>query len=246
MLSDIDRWWQAYCASVTGLHAFRTDSGGLEPDAVSKIAVESADRAVEDHTKRVEAYSAQADPPWTGHARVELMGHRSYLGRIREIDRYGSRLGEVQVLLASGEYGSIIPFGGKSIYTITPIALEDALKELRPDKSLCCYGCGRRIRKLQWGETEYSDPPCVTCNECKTDCRKCGHYSGTYYGPCKIGIRRARGETCEKFQAAPTPVQDGDDHQVDTDDDDDERTDPEPNTLGTDARGHDSYFEPEP
>lgn len=166
MLSDSDRWWQAYCASVTGLHAFRLDSGGLEPDAVSKIAVESADRAVEDYTKHVEAYSAQADPTWTGHSRVELMGHRSYLGRIREIDRYGSRLGEVQELLASGEYGETHLWGGRALHTLTPITLDAALGELRDVRRYVqCECCSTVFDDVKWGHPLFDEPHPI-CAHC--------------------------------------------------------------------------------
>lgn len=205
---DQQLWCQAYLAAMTGLHAYSVMGecrSGLECKDVDALASESADLAV----KRLSEV-APNDPPWTGHARVELLGHRSYLGRIREIDRYGSRLGEVAPLNADGSYGEPIPFGGRSIYTITPVTLDDALKVLRPDKSLSCHDCGHRLRTLQWGDAEYSDPPRVVCDECKTDCRKCANYSGAYYGPCKVGIHRARGKTCEKFEASAAQPEDDD------------------------------------
>jgi len=116
---------------------------------------------------RASAHSSQFDPPWTGHGRVELMGHRSYLGRIREVDRYGSRMGEVQELLPSGEYGETHVFGGKSVYEIQTLSLDAALAEVRPVKLCYCGTCGRSSRQVPWGDPNYDACADEICERCK-------------------------------------------------------------------------------
>lgn len=175
--------------------------------AAERIA-DSLERVTEPRT------ATRPSEDWTGHARVELLGHRSYLGRIREVQRYGSQLVEVQELLASGEYGETHTFGGKSVYEIREVSLEEALKSLRPEKSLNCWTCGTRIRKLQWGDPEYADPPRETCDECKTDCRKCAHRRERDYNYyCGKSLHRARGMACDGFEqqtpaTQPSPADD--------------------------------------
>ena len=169
MLIDGDKrlWWEAYKAALTGRLAYCSSEDGFSHKEASDDAMRAADMALHDyHTACAPDEPNQADPPWTGHARVELMGHRSYLGRIREIDRYGSRLGEVQELLASGEYGETHLFGGKSVYEIREVSLEVALVALRPERHVYCgaNNCGAYIQ-LKWGDADYGEdrPFCGNC-----------------------------------------------------------------------------------
>lgn len=185
--------FRAYLAALTAWAAV------ADSDDADKWAAQNAEKAV---ARFREASSSEA-APWTGHARVELLGHRSYLGRIREVERYGAHMGEVQELLPSGEYGDVHQFGGKGVYEIRSVSLEDALKELRPPKRLQCHTCGLSIRTLNWGDADYLAPPRETCAECNTDCRKCQRFDRDLW-KCELTLpavhERKRGAACESFQ----------------------------------------------
>jgi len=202
-MNDQDRaWWQAYLAALTGVLA-NPDNANWDSERMCSACYEYANRSEELAAKRGE--SASYDPPWTGHGRVELLGHRSYLGRIREVDRYGSRLGEVQELLASGEYGESHLFGGKSVYEIRTVSLEDALKELRPTKFVRCERCRTDLRTVAYGEpgwAEESKPE--RCSNCVDPCAECEHSvvkgGGGGGWECRIGAERDPVKGCAKFE----------------------------------------------
>jgi hypothetical protein len=161
MNEDRRLWWEAYKAALAGF----CHRPALHIDDAMNYCIDAADMAIRALAIK---YEDPLDPPWTGHARVELMGHRSYLGRIREIEAYGTRLGEVEELLPSGEYGDVHQFGGKSVYVIQPIQLEAALKELRPTRHIYCFGCSNHEFSLNWGEPLYDSPdPIMYCDQCK-------------------------------------------------------------------------------
>jgi hypothetical protein len=167
-LNENERWWQAYLAALAGSYACE-DQDSL-PASAAGDAIRAANMAVEDYREHCGNNSSASEPDWTGHARVELLGHRSYLGRIREVERYGAHMGEVQELLASGEYGDVHTFGGKAIHTLTPVTLEEALRELRPIRYPTCAakGCWESV-KLAWGQPGYDDPIDVYCEKCKAE-----------------------------------------------------------------------------
>jgi len=163
-------WTGALNAAISGLlaHGVPGEQPWCYPEDAHKLASAVADDALKAYRAKFPD-SPASSPEWTGHARVELMGHRSYLGRIREVERYGAHLGEVQELLPSGEYGATHQFGGKSVYEIQHVALEDALKGLRGDRCRHCAGkhCYAHVL-VQWGHPAWEDSEVpVLCGECK-------------------------------------------------------------------------------
>lgn len=54
-------------------------------------------------------------------AKVELMGHVTLAGRLSEVERFGTKLGRVDIPTAEGGFITQF-FGGSSVYRITPVA----------------------------------------------------------------------------------------------------------------------------
>ncbi len=161
-------WWQAYLAALTGMYAYGHAGEIYSIDGADTAAAKAADLAL----ARYQSFgpdSPASEPEWTGHARVELMGHRTYRGRIREVERYGAKMCEVQELLPSGEYGEVHLFGGKSVYAIRNLSLEEVLKELRPTRCRTCSskGCWTNV-EVAWGHPAWADATAlVLCEKCK-------------------------------------------------------------------------------
>ncbi len=58
---------------------------------------------------------------------VELMGHTTLVGRITEVERFGSKMAAIEVLF-SGQLLPAIFQGGSSFYRMTPCSKETAWK----------------------------------------------------------------------------------------------------------------------
>lgn len=58
---------------------------------------------------------------------VELMGHTTLVGRITEVERFGSKMAAIEVLF-SGQLLPAIFQGGSSFYRMTPCTKETAWK----------------------------------------------------------------------------------------------------------------------
>jgi hypothetical protein len=97
------------------------------------------------------------------YAIVEQLGHRTLVGRVAEIDRFGTRLLQIEVLL-SGELLAPILIGGSSIYGFTPCSREHALARQSRRASDLPYALagalaplddhGLAPRLLEWNELE--------------------------------------------------------------------------------------------
>lgn len=61
------------------------------------------------------------------YAIVEMMGHRTVVGRIAEVERFGTKFLALEAVFNGGLLPAIF-CGGASIYCLTPIPAEAALK----------------------------------------------------------------------------------------------------------------------
>lgn len=64
---------------------------------------------------------------------VEALGHRTLIGRVSEIERFGTKMLQVEPFFADVMLGPIL-LGGSSIYQFTPCSAEKAF-ERRPQQS---------------------------------------------------------------------------------------------------------------
>ena len=67
------------------------------------------------------------DLPEGQYAIVELMGHTTLVGRVTEIERFGTKMMGIEVLFA-GQLLPVILQGGAAIYRLTMCSLETAWK----------------------------------------------------------------------------------------------------------------------
>ncbi|SFG09183.1 hypothetical protein SAMN05518801_10777 [Novosphingobium sp. CF614] len=63
--------------------------------------------------------------PEGDYAIVEVLGHRTLVGRIAEVERFGTRLLQVEPFFADAMLGPIL-LGGGNIYQFTPVPPETA------------------------------------------------------------------------------------------------------------------------
>ncbi len=63
------------------------------------------------------SFDAKA-PTW---AKIELFGHYSYLGRVREIEAYGGRMGLIESLTPLGFAPEPVIFGAGALFRVTPM-----------------------------------------------------------------------------------------------------------------------------
>lgn len=71
-------------------------------------------------------------PPAGEYAIVEVLGHRTIVGRVEEVERFGTKLMSIEPLFR-GQLLSAVLIGGSSIYQFTPCTPEVAA--LRQPKS---------------------------------------------------------------------------------------------------------------
>jgi len=66
------------------------------------------------------------------YAIVEALGHRTLVGRVAEVERFGTKMLQIEPLFVSAETGAImlgpVLLGGSSIYQFTPCAPIVALR----------------------------------------------------------------------------------------------------------------------
>lgn len=63
---------------------------------------------------------------YEGWARLELMGHRSRVGQVREVELYGGKLLRIDIPIAGGAEFVTEFYGASAIYCMTPIAADVA------------------------------------------------------------------------------------------------------------------------
>lgn len=92
-----------------------------------------------DHTVDVSAAQAAATPPDDGWdwAIVEIFGHRRHVGRIREEERFGTKMLRIDVPKVDPETVAVIGYashfyGGGSIFSITPTDEDSAIRVNKP------------------------------------------------------------------------------------------------------------------
>lgn len=66
------------------------------------------------------------------YAIVEILGHRTIIGRVEEVERFGAKLMSIQPLF-NGELLPAVMIGGSSIYQFTPCTAEVAMKRQATD-----------------------------------------------------------------------------------------------------------------
>lgn len=66
-----------------------------------------------------------SDLPAGDYAIVEVLGHRTIVGRVEEVERFGAKLMSIQPLF-NGELLEAVLIGGGSIYQFTPCSAEVA------------------------------------------------------------------------------------------------------------------------
>ncbi|ODP39289.1 hypothetical protein [Sphingomonas turrisvirgatae] len=66
------------------------------------------------------------------YAIVEVLGHRTIIGRVEEVERFGAKLMSIQPLF-NGELLAAVMIGGSSIYQFTPCTAEVAMKRQATD-----------------------------------------------------------------------------------------------------------------
>ena len=74
-----------------------------------------------------------SDMPQGDYAIVEALGHRTLVGKVSEIERFGTKMLQVQPLFGDVMLGPIL-LGGGSIYQFTPCSAETAYSR-RPQHS---------------------------------------------------------------------------------------------------------------
>lgn len=61
------------------------------------------------------------------YAIVEVLGHRTIVGRVEEVERFGTKLMSIEPLFNGQLLGAVL-IGGSSIYQFTPCSAETAAK----------------------------------------------------------------------------------------------------------------------
>jgi hypothetical protein len=70
---------------------------------------------------------APALPPPGDYAIVEILGHRTLIGRVTEVERFGTKLLSIEPLFGDRLLAAVL-IGGGSIYQFTPCSPEIAAK----------------------------------------------------------------------------------------------------------------------
>jgi len=123
-------WFQAYCAAMEGLvsaHGSKWNPG------------EFADTAIHEYHEKFGSDSA-TDGAYEGWAHLEIMGHRSYYGRVREIRAYGTSLIEIQCLNDKGELtDERHQYGGGAIFHNGPMDEATCRHEAQGERKVRCH-----------------------------------------------------------------------------------------------------------
>ena len=73
------------------------------------------------------AIEAPGELPDGEYAIVEVLGHRTYVGRVDEVERFGSKLMSIEPIF-QGRLLPAVLVGGGSLYQFTPCTKETAAK----------------------------------------------------------------------------------------------------------------------
>ena len=75
---------------------------------------------------------AHDDMPAGEYAILEALGHRTLVGRVAEVERFGTKMLQIEPLFVSSETGALmlgpVLIGGSSIYQFTPCTAIVALR----------------------------------------------------------------------------------------------------------------------
>ncbi len=128
-------WFQAYCAALQGMLASPTFEGD---DKLLGASKSYADAALSDYRDRFGS-DAPTDAPYEGWAHLEIMGHRSHYGYVREVMAYGTRMIEIQELDQAGEgFEATFMYGGGAIFCNTPMDEETCRHLARGEHKMTC------------------------------------------------------------------------------------------------------------
>ncbi len=130
--SDKRLWWQAFLA------------GLANTEGNVSHRVEHSVRVAQESVGRYHAHCGQEpdDPPaapYEGWAHLEVMGHRSHYGLVREVRGFGTRLIEIRELNGDGELvDAVIQYGGSAIFANTQLDEEVARHFARGQHRVTC------------------------------------------------------------------------------------------------------------
>ena len=97
-----------------------------QTNAISKVSalLQQADAAL--LGSHIAAVLDQTTPPDGDYAIVEVLGHRTIVGRVEEVERFGSKLMSIEPLF-QGKLLPAVLINGASIYQFTPCDRETAI-----------------------------------------------------------------------------------------------------------------------
>lgn len=90
--------------------------------------------------------------PFEGWAKLDLVGRRELVGYVRDVDHFGARMCQIEVLNPGGELEPAECYAGRSIFKFTPLPSESAALEFVVKKEL------KRLAKA--AETDTAPAPC--------------------------------------------------------------------------------------
>jgi hypothetical protein len=96
---------------------------------------------------------------------LELMGHNRHIGRVSEVQLFGSPMGQMEELDEEGNLGKPIHFNAASVYRLTEITEEDARERVKP------YVYAALPAVYESGVIPELDPFCTGETDC--DCFNC-------------------------------------------------------------------------
>ena len=108
---------------------------------------------------------ADGSPPPDVWACVEIMGHRKHYGRIREVERFATKMLRVDVptqtaapLLGEPEVFETFMYGGNAIFSLTPMTEEAARKWAESERPKPYRPMGR-LPAPDYGDDEDDERP---------------------------------------------------------------------------------------
>lgn len=87
------------------------------------------DRANPNKPQDSDLKAAPSQPPFETWARLEIMGHRTHYGLIREVEVFGTKMLRIDTV---GEDAGTHVYGAQAIYGITVMTEEDCRKAVAP------------------------------------------------------------------------------------------------------------------
>lgn len=130
-------WFQAYCAALQG-QLGASEFVSSKPRQLRELSVSFADTAMAEFYVKFGA-DAPTSNAYEGWAHLEVMGHRSHYGRVREIRAYGAKLIEIQCLNAEGGLSEErYQYGGGAIFCNTPMDEKTCRHSARGEHEVGC------------------------------------------------------------------------------------------------------------